>query len=712
MDTINAVDGDPASIVNKLNPLDPVSATSDFNDAIEGQPTYQGNSAQSNSTSSSSTLRASTPVPYDSGNVENGGPSSVSAATTTAKTTSTHARKPSMTDTVLAGAASVVHAARRLVLHDDEDALDDERKVETLHGEPEARSSSVLPSFLHPVGSDHHGLEFSQRRLSLTRKKKSSSNGASSSSHSVGSLAATSGASSSHAAGSLTATSETREISEAGVGLAAGAGAGVGLVAGAGAESRSGAESASGSALKSGVAGDGSNPDNGRQKDPSQSGNAASHMSSSGADRITASSGGMGQNSPGDGPLSEASQKSATQNSALGVPSSKTLKTMYVAGRDPSSTPQQGMNVDQPSVSRTSASAGSHSSMGVDVPRMVGDPSDSHGGRRGSRSSGLNVDGKTPLADHPHDGHDVHVHDQSVPFKNKATGAGASDETGVNASGDSKDGEEQSHASHYRRPSASGLNVDNRNTKSSAVGPTSLEHPAHEERSAIHVDKAGSTDRTRTGMNVDGQATSSLHLAEASHHDGSSRAGEVAAAGVAGASGVDTLAANSADPPGAEIHGSGLQGSGTPGLQGSDLYGENRVNVNSAKGKGTGNVGQTVLENGQYQNTTTHSQSYSSGGEISDFTAQGSSYDPSSIGGRFVTDVPVGYSGPLPQVAPGEDIVWVKRIIQTEYYDDAVDVEQAPPQKGGSRRSSLGSFLDRLRGEGHRQDINKGKDRA
>ena len=407
------------------------------------------------------------------------------------------------------------------------------------------------------------------------------------------------------------------------------------------------------------------------------------------------------------------------EGSASSVSSSQTPPTMYVTGRDPNSTRQQGMNVDKPSVSRTSASSGSHSSMGVDVPRMVGDTHDPHNGRRDSRSSGFNVDRKSALADHPRDGDEFHLQDQSGTSEKTATGTLTA--TGTRTSDTSKNGEEKENVGHYKKPSASGLNVDSRNTKSSAVGVTSKDHGVQETKSAYHVDKAGATDRTRSGMNVDGLATSSVHLAEASHHDGitsakdaintssvrrdsdrdslydkvknvfhrhgddngSGYSEEVTAAGISGAHGDSSIAGNA-----------------------SNVHGDTIVNVNSIKGKETSNASQTVMGNDRRQDA--HSQSYSNGAP-SDFSILGSSSDSSSEGGRLVLDVPAGYDGPLPQVAPGEDVVWVKRITQTDYYDDAAKGEK--PQ-GGTRKSSIGNFFGRIRGGGHHQDVDKGKKRA
>ena len=306
---VDPFDADRAS-VSKLHPFVGTPATSDLNNAIEGQPTYQTNSAKSNATSFP-TLRTSTPVPYDSGNLlDKDGPAF------TVTTTSTRARKPSISDTLLEGASSVVAAARRLVLHDDEDALEGEN-VEAAHTGTDASgsSSSILPSFFVPDATAHHGLEFSQRRLSIERSRKTSGQG-SSFNHATGSLGGSEarvassgrpdsrsglGLGSGSSAGSVSgagsasgAVSGSDEVLASGVGLASGVALALGAASGSGAESSVGAGSGSGSALKSGID-EGSKAGNSHQKQSSQSETTAAHVSSSGADRITVASSGIGQ---------------------------------------------------------------------------------------------------------------------------------------------------------------------------------------------------------------------------------------------------------------------------------------------------------------------------------------------------------------------------------------------------------------------------------
>ncbi|KAF9554788.1 hypothetical protein BGW38_009290, partial [Lunasporangiospora selenospora] len=75
------------------------------------------------------------------------------------------------------------------------------------------------------------------------------------------------------------------------------------------------------------------------------------------------------------------------------------------------------------------------------------------------------------------------------------------------------------------------------------------------------------------------------------------------------------------------------------------------------------------------------------------------------------TEIPTDYSGPIPKVQPGEEIVWIKTITTTQYFDD---------NKGGSSHSNQPdhfqggkqhrSFLDRLMGR--RSTNNKGKQRV
>lgn len=158
----------------------PVPSTPDLNNAVEGLPSYQDNSVKSGSRISP-VLRTRTPVPYDSGNLENN-------ETATASIKRSHvarARKPSMTDTVLASAATVVAAARRLVLHDDDEILEDQPNIQTITmTDRETSRNSILPSFLAPAADVHLGLEFSQRRMSTERNKTSFGTGANSGSRS------------------------------------------------------------------------------------------------------------------------------------------------------------------------------------------------------------------------------------------------------------------------------------------------------------------------------------------------------------------------------------------------------------------------------------------------------------------------------------------------------------------------------------------------
>jgi hypothetical protein len=77
--------------------------------------------------------------------------------------------------------------------------------------------------------------------------------------------------------------------------------------------------------------------------------------------------------------------------------------------------------------------------------------------------------------------------------------------------------------------------------------------------------------------------------------------------------------------------------------------------------------------------------------------------------GHIVTEVPADYHGPLPQVAPGEQVVWVKKVIQTDYYEDGEPVSKNNNLK---KRSSISRFMDRLRGRNsNHNNVDKGKQR-
>jgi hypothetical protein len=95
--------------------------------------------------------------------------------------------------------------------------------------------------------------------------------------------------------------------------------------------------------------------------------------------------------------------------------------------------------------------------------------------------------------------------------------------------------------------------------------------------------------------------------------------------------------------------------------------------------------------------------------------------NPSSLSSSAPVDplvIPANYKGPIPQVNPGEKVIWVKKTIQTEYYDDAHDntgslVPPAPTQDSGAQnRRGRGSLLDRILGRrSSAVSIDKGKQR-
>lgn len=82
--------------------------------------------------------------------------------------------------------------------------------------------------------------------------------------------------------------------------------------------------------------------------------------------------------------------------------------------------------------------------------------------------------------------------------------------------------------------------------------------------------------------------------------------------------------------------------------------------------------------------------------------------------------IPADYNGPIPQVNPGEQVIWVKTVGQTEYHDGAHDntgslMPPAPTQESGTqnRRGSVGSLLDRIRGRRTSAvSMDKGKQRT
>lgn len=381
-----------------------------------------------------------------------------------------------------------------------------------------------------------------------------------------------------------------------------------------------------------------------------------------------------------------------------------------MAEHDPDSARQQGMNVDRPAVSRTTASAGSQSGMGVDVPRMVGEAHNPQGARR---TSGLHVDGKNAFSDHPQDGHDVHVRDHTADNQSQPKGANKPKDF-------EGDGKEKDHFSHYCRPSASGLNVDSRNTKSSAVGATPQDHGVQETKSAIHVDKAGSVNRTRSGMNVDESSSSIVHLAEASH--GIEDHTQVICSDIKGnrrdsdheslVGKVKNVFRGNGDSATLKDTEVSSRGQVTEAQMVSDqpasvpLRSDNRT---SSLAYGSSGAIETAHVSSRTDLPTIGSQPSFAGSASNTSTYESYSSSSSTAAGRSISTIPMGYDGPVPQVAPGEDIVWVRRIIQTDYYGDCNDEIAGKHSNGRTRRSSVGSFLDRIRGEGQHQGVDKGK---
>ncbi|KAG0089935.1 hypothetical protein BGZ92_003952 [Podila epicladia] len=654
-----------AGPLSDFNPLQP-----------QQQPSFQSNRP---------TL---TPVPYDSGNIE-----SPDLPPT--------GRKPSLVEGILTTAASAastaVEAARNLVSH--EDILEKEAKDPS--SSSKATSSSLFPS----LGSEsHHGLEFKQRRLSVDRSKRQTPPPA----HTHGDAA-------SSAANAVTQWLEATKAENAiqrekeaalcakdnvdsmdnlaPVWPLSDGGADSGNAAGdiqakpvQGANINANANSVTGDIKPNANAnniidaagiGVGLSPGTG-----SGSGSGAgSNINSNGANANTAQTSGI---PPREGnPSTPATTNPARSNSQS---SSIRHNTIYVAGQGPESVRHGSMGVDKPAVSSSYQHhhRNSSSGMGVDQPLLVGQPRDPKEHRKG----GLQVDTKHPDDTHHHEVHLPHDH------KEEEAKAAAEAATGA-ASGTSPLTGHGSISRKGRRGSFSGLNVDPAPAPSkqhAGHGSNEATHRSGSYNSGINVDKAGSGDHKRSGMGVDGPALSSYHMASTndphllvSGHGGddnriNNNVGTEQQESVAHA-----LCTGSDDGSFVEARGSGFGEGGTIQV--------NRYATSS----------QAPLTTTTASTTTNHNLQVGSSSHMPRTT--------DNIAGHIVTDVPADYHGPLPQVAPGEQVVWVKKVTQTDYYGGSEKGSENPPQK----RSSMGSFLDRLRrkstGNSNNNTVDKGKQR-
>ncbi|KAG0029586.1 hypothetical protein BGZ81_003600 [Podila clonocystis] len=699
-----------SSLPNKaISERHDVGPLSDFNPLQpQQQPSFQSNT---------STL---TPVPYDSGNIESPALPPTDGTFTT-KTTATPGRKPSLVEGILTTAATAastaVEAARSLV--SNEDILEEEAKDTT--NDPSSTSTTTSSSLFPMLGSEpHHGLEFKQRRLSVDKSKKETPVTTTTTTatqkalpvakapavpDSPASSAQTRGELASNAANAVTqwleATKAENEIqrqqeaalsakshqesvdskdnlapvwplSDDGAGISGNGAGSIPANPGQGASISANTNSGNGgidakSNANSGLvemgamgamdvgSGSGSNPNN-----ASSCASANPNPNAGQASGIPTRAGNPSF------PITTNPVRSNSQSSSI------RHNTIYVAGQGPESLRHGSMGVDQPAVSSSYQHhhRNSSSGMGVDQPLLVGQPRDPKEHRKG----GLQVDTKHPDDTHHHEVHQPHDHEEEAKAAT-TTGADPSPLTG--------------------RGSISGLNVDSAPTPSKKLagsGSNEATHRSGSYNSGINVDKAGSGDHKRSGMGVDGPALSSYHMAAT--HD-----------------------------PHLLISGRGNEANNTNSNVGMDEDEESVARAlytspedgsyMEARGSGFGEGG--AIQVNRYSTSSQAPLTTASTTTNQNLEAGSSSHLPRTIdstAGHIVTEVPADYHGPLPQVAPGEQVMWVKKVIQTDYYEDGEQGVENPPQK----RSSMSSFLDRLRGRkstgsSNHNIVDKGKQR-
>ncbi|KAF9351516.1 hypothetical protein BGX34_000517 [Mortierella sp. NVP85] len=373
---------------------------------------------------------------------------------------------------------------------------------------------------------------------------------------------------------------------------------------------------------------------------------------------------------------------------------------MYVAGHGKDSTRHQAMGVDPPAVSKGVDPGIKHSGLGVDAPRLVGQPHDPTIHRTGS----LHVDKKDELA-HGHHFHVPHIHhhpttkgdEHGAPIQtskdnSRVIHGNVHHQTGntlPEAKAAISKNPFEAHMSHHRESFSSGLNVDHPVIPTSTLAGsgssdnTNHNRPAGTYNSGINVDKAGWSDHKRSGMGVDQPATTH-HIAHAHgpfHLFNKHK--------------TPTATASDDTSPG--------HGSGSKHPEGDhESFADKIKNVFHRRSA-----------------TKVHDTPVANSAPIPPVaTATGvQSADPSIP----ATMIPSEYEGPLPEVAPGDQVAWVKRTTQTDYYDNendenedivaSEDIHHREPNQSRHRNNhGHRSLLDRLRGRHPPAD--KGKQRV
>ncbi|KAF9309422.1 hypothetical protein BG003_009782 [Podila horticola] len=648
-----------------------------------------------------------TPVPYDSGNIES---PALPPTDSDTFTTATPGRRPSLVEGILTTAATAastaVEAARNLVSH--EDILEEEAK------EPirDLSSSSTTSTSLFPSlrSESHHGLEFKQRRLSVDKSKKEAPVTTTTTQKAPPPPPAqTRGEAASNAANAANAVTQWLEATKAEneiqrqkeaalrlenqaersveskdsitpVGPVSDGGTGS---SGNNVTGSSQANTGQGASVNANV----NNGAGGISTNANVSTGGVSGMGvdlSSGAGSIPRNNANVNAGQASGIPPRAGNPTPTTTNPVRSSSQSSSIKhnTIYVAGHGPESVRYGSMGVDQPAISSSyhHHHRNSSSGMGVDQPLLVGQPRDPKEHRKG----GLQVDTKHPDDIHYHEVHQPQDHEEEAKAAAAATGAmnPAAGRDSVSGGG--------SLSGKGRRGSLSGLNVDqppapSKQLAGNGSNETTLRSGSY--NSGINVDKVGSGDYKRSGMGVDGPALSSYDMA--STHDPHLHV-----------SGLGNNSATTNDNAGTEAKESVTRTlyAGPVETRGSGFDEGGAIQVNRYSISSEAPLKTTA-------STTTNRNL-----EIGSTSHMPRTID--NTAGHIVTEVPADYHGPLPQVAPGEQVVWVKKVIQTDYYEGGEQGAENPQKK----RSSMSNFLDRLRGRksassSNHNTVDKGKQR-
>ncbi|CAO3569635.1 unnamed protein product [Mortierella alpina] len=744
--------GASEAIVNspiKQQPLEQPDTVMNSNDdtAVHGPPALQSNSSPSTLTKITTPLPSinrtkldaagpsplGTPIPYDSDNIEPKDDHHNKNTLTAPTTDPAHGRRPSLTDAVLATAATaattaasaastVVSAAMKLVAQGDQD---DSETAETAGTGTGGMGTGILPVLLRSSQDDHQGLEFSQRKMSVDRSKKAPSELCDSVTGKKGSGETDTSA---VAASSLSElgknTSDSKVSSVETVSTGVGTTAAV-LPASATVTSNGSTSSpvtATDAPLEAETNADHglTNPD--KALSTEQAGTHVTNISGNSGDKEGTAGG----------------KRDETFGSKKPTSTVLPVSTMYVTGHGPESARHQGLNVDHPAVSHTSASRTNHSGLGVDKPKVVGEPRDLNFHRTGS----LHVD-KHPAA-HPNDHHEIHVphhdHDASAAAEGEHHGApiqtskdnskvihGNEHHLNQNSSAVAKaaiaKNPYEAHMSHHRGSASSGLGVDHpviptaNLAGSGSSDNTNRNRPHGTYNSAINVDKAGSPDHKRSGMNVDGPAAAVHHLATVKDPLSQSTKSKV---GTEGGKASDPKVNNTTSKVQTEADGVSASTS-TSSKHYPDDDRESvldkvknvfrrRSSVNtmgskeSSSSKNNKSRGAVASESGIIGTAAVQSNDASAPPTVKKTSSRSSFPEQKVL-------APAEYKGPVPETAPGEEVIWVKRVVQTDYYDGDEAQAGASIANHKNRRPHR-SMMDRLRGRHPAPPVDKGKQRV